>query len=68
MKQSINRLIKIRRDAIVASLTDKVCQTFSCGAGKREEALKTSAREVAAKPVMYPFEKRFAQLIKISLF
>lgn len=52
MKQSINRLIKIRRDAIVASLTDRVCQAFSCGAGKREEALKPSGREAAAKPVM----------------
>ena len=52
MKQSINRLIKIRRDAIVASLTDRVCQAFSCGAGKREEALKPFGREAAAKPVM----------------
>ena len=33
-------------------LTDEVCQAFSCGVGKREEALKTSGREAAAKPVM----------------
>ena len=38
--------------AIVASLTDEVCQAFSCGVGKRKEALKTSGREAAAKPVM----------------
>jgi len=51
--QSINQnKARCVSKAIVASLTDRVCQAFSCGAGEREEALKTSAREAAAKPVM----------------